>query len=536
MHLNISLVIRLSGDKSTECFENYKPVVNRGADNDYASDFTVVKINPEHPGDCPRKCDVLVVTDEPDFLAGLPFGEDTKLYPVYIGDSADVKELILTGKIYDVWSDNEDDDIRRWRFDRVLRSIKSVYDAWLYENILTTMNDSVPDMIWFKDMKGLHWRVNDAFCEVVKKTKEDCRGRDHSYIWGVPIEEGLACQDSEEQVIKAGRTCEFEEPVKKVEGLKLFKVYKSPIYDRFGDISGTAGIGRDITNFNNMGLELSLLVENIPIPILILSTDRKTVRMNGLFGNSFIGDMVVPELFEYEKWKDTYMRTTNIIEETEESVRFEASVKIGGRKHFYVVNEKRIRDYFGNPSGYFCFFRDVTDEKVYEKHIIRMANTDALTGLYNRRYFYDYIKEHSANEMTLLYMDLDFFKTVNDTFGHTRGDEVLKKTADYIKEIYQDGIAARLGGDEYAVILLRKMEKVEFDRKEKLLQGKVRALFRKDNRKDFPVTISVGMIVSEGGSGKGRFDIDQFLFDADKKMYEVKRKHHSENKNPGTTS
>ena len=62
MHLNISLVIRLSGDKSTECFDKYKPVVSKGADNDYASDFTVKIINPEHPGDCPRKCDVMVVT------------------------------------------------------------------------------------------------------------------------------------------------------------------------------------------------------------------------------------------------------------------------------------------------------------------------------------------------------------------------------------------------------------------------------------------------------------------------------------------
>ena len=534
MHLNISLVVRLSADKNIDCFEKYRPVVNKGTDNDYVSDFTVNRINIDHPENCPRKCDVMVVTDDPVFISGLPFTDDIKIYPVYIGDSKDVKELFLTGKIYDIWPENEDEEIRLVRFDRVLRSIKSIYDAWLYENILTTMNDSVPDMIWFKDIKGLHWRVNDAFCEVVKKTKEDCRGRDHSYIWGVPIEEGLACQDSEEQVIKAGRTCEFEEPVKKVEGLKLFRVYKSPIYDRFGDISGTTGIGHDITNFNNMGLELSLLVENIPIPILILSTNRKTVRMNGMFGDTFIGNMVVPDLFEYEKWKDTHLRIINVIEETEDTVRFEASVKISGKKHFYVVNEKRILDYFGNTSGYFCFFRDVTDDKVYEKHIIRIANTDVLTGLYNRRYFYDYIKKNSANEMTLLYMDLDFFKTVNDTFGHTRGDEVLKKTADYIREIYFDGIAVRLGGDEFAVVLRRKMEKDEFDMKEKLLQEKVRALFRKDNKKDFPVTISVGMIVSEGSYSKGKFDIDQFLFNADKKMYEAKRKHHLENKKPET--
>jgi len=74
------------------------------------------------------------------------------------------------------------------------------------------------------------------------------------------------------------------------------------------------------------------------------------------------------------------------------------------------------------------------------------------------------------------------------------------------------------------------MEKNEYTKKEKLLQEKVRSLFRKDKNDNLGVTISVGMIVSDGATSEGKFDIDEFLFNADKKMYEAKRKHHSEHK------
>ncbi len=530
MHLSISVVINLTDTESTGFVDDFKPDVQSLDVEVYRplSDFSVKRIYAGTAADIPRKCDVVVITDKPEYIQELPFDDPVKLYPVYIGDAGDVRNSFLSGQICEVWPANEDDDVRSIRFVRMLRGIKAFYDAWLYENILTTVTDSVPDMIWFKDREGIHWRVNRAFCTVVRKTKADCRGRSHSYIWGVPEIEGLACQESEEQVIRERQTCEFEEPVNTIDGVKQFKVYKTPIFNRFGDICGTTGVGHDITDFSNMGLELSLLVENIPLPLMICSAGWKIVRMNGVFRNSFFMSGTDTEIFNYKSWAKRHLQVTSVLEENNESKRSEGIVRIGGSDHVFIINEKRIFDYYGNTSGYFCIFRDITDERQHEKEIYRMANTDVLTGLYNRRYLFDYLKKNASETMTLLYMDLDYFKEVNDTYGHARGDEVLRKTAEFIREVYPDGVAARIGGDEYAVVLKRKMKSSEFEEKEELLQNKMLSLFRRDNPKDLYVTISVGMMVKDKANDDSNFVVSEFLVEADKKMYEAKCKHHKE--------
>jgi diguanylate cyclase (GGDEF)-like protein len=93
-------------------------------------------------------------------------------------------------------------------------------------------------------------------------------------------------------------------------------------------------------------------------------------------------------------------------------------------------------------------------------HIVRsQAVTDDLTGLYNRRRFDDALANELVRSRTfgaplsLLLVDLDNFKVVNDEFGHQRGDDVLRRAADLVREHLRDAdIAARLGGDEFAVI------------------------------------------------------------------------------------
>ena len=65
---------------------------------------------------------------------------------------------------------------------------------------------------------------------------------------------------------------------------------------------------------------------------------------------------------------------------------------------------------------------DVTQERLYERMLLNNANTDALTGLYNRRYVYQFIQEKEGTPFTIYYIDLDNFKSINDKFGHQEGD------------------------------------------------------------------------------------------------------------------
>jgi diguanylate cyclase (GGDEF)-like protein len=87
----------------------------------------------------------------------------------------------------------------------------------------------------------------------------------------------------------------------------------------------------------------------------------------------------------------------------------------------------------------------------------REATTDGLTGLFNYRYFQKRLEEMTlaGGRLCLIWMDLDFFKEYNDTFGHLKGSEVLKRLAGIISDAMEnrDSLVSRYGGDEFAVIV-----------------------------------------------------------------------------------
>jgi diguanylate cyclase (GGDEF)-like protein/PAS domain S-box-containing protein len=125
-----------------------------------------------------------------------------------------------------------------------------------------------------------------------------------------------------------------------------------------------------------------------------------------------------------------------------------------------------IRDRLGNIIGAVMVFHDVSKESRLFRKLSYQASHDTLTGLINRREFENRLvaaldDAHGNPELThaLLYVDLDQFKVVNDTFGHTAGDELLRQIADVVQaNIRSTDIVARLGGDEFGILLERCSE------------------------------------------------------------------------------
>jgi diguanylate cyclase (GGDEF)-like protein/PAS domain S-box-containing protein len=122
-----------------------------------------------------------------------------------------------------------------------------------------------------------------------------------------------------------------------------------------------------------------------------------------------------------------------------------------------------IRDRIGNIIGAVMIFHDVSKESRLFRQLSYQASHDTLTGLINRREFenrlgtaLDKISDNNEDTHALLYVDLDQFKVVNDTFGHIAGDALLRQLSEAIQaKIRSSDVLARLGGDEFGILLER---------------------------------------------------------------------------------
>jgi diguanylate cyclase (GGDEF)-like protein/PAS domain S-box-containing protein len=166
--------------------------------------------------------------------------------------------------------------------------------------------------------------------------------------------------------------------------------------------------------------------------------------------------------------------------------------------------------------------RDITDRQQLEQQLRHQAFHDGLTGLANRALFADRV-EHALQRLArqqgylaVLFIDLDDFKTVNDSLGHGVGDELLREVADRLRRSVRDGdTAARLGGDEFAVLLEDTEPEAAAQAAERLLEA-IHTRFR-IGRRQLTVGASIGVAVA------GRTQsVSDILRNADVAMYRAK--------------
>ena len=353
---------------------------------------------------------LLVIMDQASFLSPSMVRKTMPAHDSLLILCADDPDQLASedyDAVDDIWL-NHGLELARFYFTNVLTRIAERKRAWLQETWLQATINTLPDMVWFKDLKGIHLDVNDAFCTAVAKEKADVRGRDHYYIWDIPKEvyeaSDYVCVETEDEVLAARTTCLFDEEVMKADGnLSKLKTYKTPIFD--GDtIIGTVGIARDVTK-------------------------------------------------EYE----------------------------------------------------------------YQQNIVYMALHDQLTGLANRRQLDEFLSKLETNEMVVAYLDLDHFKSVNDTYGHLAGDEALVRTSDLIKKHFHDTLNVRIGGDEFLIIFTDGVVGEDIPGR---MQGFIDDFFEafKEDRRFGVLSVSAG--IAEGKVGHGSFDL--LLQKADEALYEAK--------------
>ncbi len=152
------------------------------------------------------------------------------------------------------------------------------------------------------------------------------------------------------------------------------------------------------------------------------------------------------------------------------------------------------------------------------------AHTDVLTGLFNRRFLEDQIEpiltraEGAGDRPTLLLLDLDEFKQINDTHGHSVGDRVLREMSGRLKEcLRQTDMPYRIGGDEFAVLLLGIEPELAVERAKQLLRALNGFELETDDAK-FPVGVSIGGTHYRSGE-----TWPEFFDRADRNLYLIKQ-------------
>lgn len=466
-----------------------------------------------------REQDTLIITKDRSILKELENGDFPLLHIVYCTDNHDVVDLPQN---MDIWPAAESQGMRLHRFCKLAETLSDHFYAWLYENYLITTIDAFPDLIWFKSADGLHWLVNKKFEETVHKTREQCHGMGHNYIWDVPPEDcgksEFRCLESEKEVMEKQCTCISDEHVKMAEGMRHVLTYKTPLYDRLGKIMGTTGMGHDVTDLNNSRLEIQMLIENMPFPILMCDANYGPLQLNSKFEREFSISKDAISSFDYQEWKQATFREESEKRYIESNHTYTQSLSatINGKTAYFIVYEQAILDYFGNISGFYCLYQNVTIEHEYEQMILTYAYTDALTKLYNRRYFFEYLQSQAGKPITVLFMDMDNFKSINDTLGHATGDVVLCTTAESIRKAFPEALIARLGGDEFAAAIIGKMDDSLLAARIQHLQDTIEQTFAYMN---LDISISIGSAYNDGSLT----DMDAFLNESDEQMYRSKQ-------------
>ncbi len=304
-------------------------------------------------------------------------------------------------------------------------------------------------------------------------------------ITGISIASLCASPADQEDFINAmeknyGRLQHYEKQLQHKDGKEIWVAENAHYkYNEDGEIIGVEGTMRDITILKQTKKELHKERERAHITLRSIG--------DGVITTDTLGniDYMNTVAEEGTGWKldeargKPIMKVLNIIDENTletSSNPVELCLQQGKSAvatghllliHRYInqrlsieVNASPIRDSNNEVIGSVLVFHDVTELRGLAKKMSYQANHDSLTGLINRREFERRIKQalevaHSkGTRHTLCYMDLDNFKVVNDTCGHTAGDELLKQLTVRLRmEMREADTLARLGGDEFGILL-----------------------------------------------------------------------------------
>ena len=213
---------------------------------------------------------------------------------------------------------------------------------------------------------------------------------------------------------------------------------------------------REISTF------LSTLLDSIPDLIfyknkqgVYLGCNKAFEMSSGISKEKLVGKNDY-EIYD-KKTADMFISADHKVYEDEGQVRTEETVSYpNGDQIITETLKTRYFDAEGEVAGLIGISRDITKRKREQERIEYLSTHDIMTGLYNRMYYdaeLDRIDSSQTLPYSVIMVDIDSLKLTNDLFGHSEGDKLIIRTADLLRKCCKKGIVARVGGDEFSIIL-----------------------------------------------------------------------------------
>ena len=207
--------------------------------------------------------------------------------------------------------------------------------------------------------------------------------------------------------------------------------------------------------------------EEAPIGMALTSTDFRFLRVNRAlcqitgYTPAQLEGLPVASITHPDELRADWEARGAMLEGELSSHRAERRyLHASGSAVWVMINSTLVRDADGAPLHFLSQMQDITERRRHEAELRHMADHDPLTGLLNRRSFERELERHVAYverygpKGAAIVLDLDHFKTINDTLGHSAGDELIVRVAQVLRSrLRESDVLARLGGDEFAILL-----------------------------------------------------------------------------------
>jgi diguanylate cyclase (GGDEF)-like protein/PAS domain S-box-containing protein len=277
---------------------------------------------------------------------------------------------------------------------------------------------------------------------------------------------------------------------------------------------------------------LQSVLEHAPVRVFWKDRELRYLGCNSLFAQD--AGLAHPEELIGKNDFDTEWREQAELYRADDRLVMESGVaklnfeepqsNSSGRQIWLQTSKVPLRDELGEVIGVLGLYSDITERKAAENRLDYLAHHDSLTGLFNRISLQSRLgqalatvrREHRT--LAVLFIDLDRFKTINDSLGHVVGDELLIQVASRLHESSRESdIVARLGGDEFVVVLTDVEGAANTVRVADKILGKLRQPYYTNGRELHSTpSIGVALYPSDGE------DADTLMKNADTAMYQAK--------------